>query len=147
MKLFLDTNALLDYYVRREPYFESLKAIRIAQIFGDVELWACAQSFPDIEYVLRKAVPAAQMRRMMHESLSFINVVAPTAADVERGLASDWPDLEDFLIAACAERIGADCLVTRDRKGFQSSRLTVKTPAEWVADRESQDIVYAKVVL
>ncbi|NHM16069.1 hypothetical protein GMI69_05250 [Eggerthellaceae bacterium zg-887] len=40
MKLFLDTNALLDYYVRREPYFESLVAIRIAQVFGDVELWA-----------------------------------------------------------------------------------------------------------
>lgn len=40
MKLFLDTNALLDYYTQRQPFFEDMKKLRIAQYCGDVEFWA-----------------------------------------------------------------------------------------------------------
>lgn len=44
------------------------------------------------------------------------------------GLESHWPDLEDFLIARCAENEGADYLITRDTKWFENSRVPALTP-------------------
>lgn len=145
MKLFLDTNVLIDYYAKREPFFEPMKKLRIAQVFGDVELWASIQSFSDIEYILRRAIPIEQLRKMIAESLSFINIAASTASDLAEGVASSWPDLEDFLIATNAKHIKADYLITRDKKGFSNSQVQVMSPTEWLALMESKGIIYSEV--
>ena len=49
MRVFLDTNVLVDFYARREPFFQYAKLLWIASYFEDVELWASSQSFVDIE--------------------------------------------------------------------------------------------------
>lgn len=131
MKLLLDTNVIIDYYARRKPYFEDAKLLRIAAFFMDVELWVSPQSFTDAEYVLRRAVPVQHIRSMMAESLSFFNVSSPSAQDVAEGLHSNWPDLEDFLVARCAERVKADCIITRDASGFAEAKIKAVSPAEF----------------
>lgn len=55
MKLFLDTNALIDLVARREPYVSDVGKLCIAAYFGDVQLWASTQSYADAYYVLRRA--------------------------------------------------------------------------------------------
>lgn len=129
MKLLLDTNVLIDYYARREPFFEDAMKLRVAALFGDVELWAAAQSFADVEYVLRGAVPLDTLRSMMRESLSFLKVAASGAGDVACALRSGWPDLEDFLIARCAERVRADYLITRDAGDFEHAGMPALAPS------------------
>lgn len=146
MRLLLDTNILLDYYGRRQPFFNDARRFRIAAAFGDVELWASGQSFTDAEYILRGFAPVPQLRTMMGESLAFLSVAMPSALDVEDGLHSDWPDLEDFLVARCAERIGADCLITRDAEGFAASAVPVLSPAGFFDMMErDHGIVYDEV--
>lgn len=129
MRLLLDTNVLLDYYGRRAPFFEDAKRLRVAALFGDVELWVAAQSFTDAECVLRRFAPTEVLRAMMGESLAFLSIASSSAADVEEGIRSGWPDLEDFLVARCAERARADFLLTRDEKGFARSAVPVLNPA------------------
>lgn len=50
MKLFLDTNALIDLVARREPYVSDVGKLCIAAYFGDVQLWASTQSYADAYY-------------------------------------------------------------------------------------------------
>ncbi len=145
MKLFLDTNVLIDYFVQRQPFFESIRKLRIAQIFGDVELWASIQSFPDIEYVLRKTIPVSDLRIMFKKCLAFVNIAAPAVADLAEGASSSCPDLEDFIIYACARRVKADYVITRDKAGFRSSSIDALSPAEWLALMESKGIVYDEI--
>lgn len=147
MRLFLDTNVLIDYFAQRQPFFEPIAKIRVAQVFGDVELWASVQSFPDIEHVLRKAIPVPKLRRMLKESLAFINIATPSASDLAEGVESGWPDLEDFVIAASASRVQADYLISRDRGGFKKCGVETLTPAEWVALMEGKGVTYAEVDL
>ena len=69
MKLFLDTNVLIDYFVQRQPFFESIRKLRIAQIFGDVELTcACARDLlkiaPEFDYMV---APEAKAIPLVHE--------------------------------------------------------------------------------
>lgn len=131
MKLFLDTNVLVDYYARREPFFPHAKMLWIASFFDDVELLACTQSFADVEYILRRAVPVETLRGMMSASLDHLRVVSPTSEDLAQGLSSGWPDLEDFLIARCALNEDADYLITRDTKGFETAEVPVLSPKEF----------------
>lgn len=148
MRLLLDSNVLLDYYGRRAPFFEDAKRLRIAALFGDVELWAAAQSFTDAEYVMRRFAPVEALRAMMAESLAFLSVASSSAADVGEGIRSGWPDLEDFLVARCAERVQADYLLTRDEKGFAQSAVPVLSPAGFFEMLEhDHGIVYDEVGL
>ncbi len=148
MKLLLDTNILIDYYARRRPFFQEVVKLRVAAMFGDVELWAAIQSFSDVECALRKAIPVERLRDMMRRSMNFLKVAAPTAADLSDALGSGWPDLEDRLVARCAERVKADRIITRDLDGFASSPIKAQTPLEYLAWlEEEQGIVYDELDL
>ena len=132
MKLLLDTNILIDYYARRSPFFEGAVKLRIAQAFGDVELWASALSFNDVEYVLRGAVGVEKLRGMMSKSLEFLDICVPAVQDVHAGLESDWPDLESYLVAASAQRVQADYIITRDKRGFEKSPIPALAPDSFI---------------
>lgn len=132
MKLLLDTNVLLDCLAERKPFFNDVFQIRIAALFGDVELWASIQSFTDIEYILRGSAPMSEIRSTIKESLDLLSICSPAPSDLKTGLESDWPDLEDFLISKAAERIKADFIITRDAKGFVNSSVKALSPSEFL---------------
>ena len=48
MKLLVDANFLIDYYARRDEFFDSCTTLLVAESFHDVELWAPAKSFTDV---------------------------------------------------------------------------------------------------
>ena len=147
MRLFLDTNVLIDYYSRRSPFYEDAVGLRIAAFFGDVDLWVCAQSLTDAEYILRRAIPISTLRSMMSASLEFLSVATPLADQLASGLESGWPDLEDYLIACCARNARADYLVTRDTNGFGNSPVPVLTPHEALRMLADEGIVYEEIAL
>lgn len=120
-RLLLDTNILIDYLAQRQPFFDDAAKLRVAADFGDVELWLCAQSIADVEYILRKAIPLERLRAMLKGVTGFCSVAAVNGEDMVAGLDSGWPDLEDFCIARAAERIQADRIITRDAEGFRRS--------------------------
>lgn len=143
MKLFLDTNVLLDYYTRREPFFRHAKLLWTASFFGDVELWASMQSFTNAEHILRRAIPVQTLRAMMAASLERLHVATASPQDLADGMTLDWPDLEDFLIARSALNEGADYLITRDAEGFGASRVPALTPERFFTMMEKEHgVVY-----
>lgn len=148
MRVFLDTNILVDFYARREPFFQNATLLWIASYFKDVELWAFAQSFVDVEYILRRAIPVQTLRGMMAKSLDHLRISSPEPNDLADGLSSGWPDLEDFLIARCAQNEGADCLITRDAKGFEKSKVPALTPEQFFKMMEKEyGVVYDEEAL
>ena len=101
------------------------------------------QSFTDAEYILRRAIPAQTLRAMMAGSLERLHVATASPQDLADGLMSDWPDLEDFLIARSALNEGADYLITRDAEGFGASRVPVLTTERFFTRMEKEHgVVY-----
>ena len=93
MKLLLDTNVLVDYYAQREPFARDANLLQVAQIFDDVELWACPHSFPDIAYILHRAIPATRLRKMVLESLSSdpsIHAILATVDGDDQSFIFQW---------------------------------------------------------
>ena len=148
MKLFLDTNALIDLVARREPYVSDVGKLCIAAYFGDVQLWASTQSYADAYYVLRRAASESEVKKALGATLEFFLVSGTFAADLKPALASDWHDIEDYFIAHSASRVGADYLVTRDKELAAKSLVKAMTASEVLRylDKE-RGLVYDEVTL
>lgn len=79
MKLFLDTNILIDKLSNRQPFVEDVKQLCVAKFFGDVELYVSVQSYLDALFALRKYATQADLRQRCIDSFKFFEVV-----DVEK---------------------------------------------------------------
>jgi hypothetical protein len=55
---------------------------------------------------------------------------------LDHALAAAGQDLEDNIQLGSAESISADHLITRNKKDFESSGITVLTPEEWLILQE-----------
>lgn len=142
MKLLVDTDVLVDYYAQREPFARDANLLQVAQILGDIELWACPHSFPDIAYILHQVIPATRLRKMMLESLSFISVCTFGDETVRGALVAVGCDIEDDFVEQCAQRIKADYIITRDKKGFTASKIDAISPGEFIAQQKNKQIYY-----
>ena len=146
MKLLLDTNVLLDYFGRREPFFQAWRQISAMQALGDAELWASAESFTDIFYLLRDAVDPHDLQAAFVDSLAFINVCSVGPSEILEAAQTSWSDFEDCLIDVCAKRVKADYLITRDKDGFKASQVPWYAPVDFFAMlKRDYGIVYDEV--
>lgn len=145
MNLLLDTNVLIDYLGRKEPFFEPAKQIAMAAFFGDVRAWVPAQSAVDAFYVLERYVDPLRLQKSISKVLTTITPVDLTGADLERAARLAWPDMEDCLISLAADKAGADYLITRDAEGFARSSVPTLSPTAWVdLMREEMGLEYGE---
>lgn len=136
MRLFLDTDVLIDYYLRRQPFFDDCVKLRILQAFGDGELWVSAKSFTDVFYIMKKVVDQRRIQSAFLNSTSFFNICSIDGADIKAAASLCWPDFEDCLVNIGAQKVKADYLITRDKKGFTQSSIKVCTPSELLSEYE-----------
>ena len=143
MRVLLDTNVLIDYFGRRQPYFDDCLLLFYAADFGDIELWASPKALIDAFYVLRKQVGADLLQEAFVRSLERIAVTPLDGGEVGRAAARQWPDFEGCFADECALSVGADFIVTRDGAGFSRSSLPVGSPRDLFALlEEKRGIVY-----
>lgn len=138
MRLLLDTNVLIDYFARREPYFDDVVKLQAAQLMGDVELWIAPHALPDASYILRKAIDPMRLQEMIEQSLTFLTVSSGAQDETRAALAARWPDFEDSFVSQCAKRVGADYIITRNTTGFAASEVPTLSPAGFVALMERE---------
>lgn len=148
MKLFLDTNALIDLVAHREPYAADIEKLCIASHFGDVQLWASTQSYADAYYVLSRSAPKEEVRKALAATLEFFLAVGTFAADLKPALESGWEDIEDYLIAHAARRTEAQVFITRDKKLAEKCPVKAMTAAEFLRYWEDEEgLIYDEVAL
>ena len=126
MKIFVDTNILIDYVCKREPFFLQAKGLFAAAHLGKYNIAISALSIVNTLYIGRKYGSNVLKNKLLSLS-QMIEVVDLTANAVISTLPSNWKDYEDALQDATARTTHADCIVTRNKKDFVQSSLPVYT--------------------
>lgn len=125
MKIMLDNNIVIDA-LRPNPEFESDAKQIFYMIWQDkIVPYLCANSLTDIFYILQKVQGAEKAKNSIANLMVAINIVPLTGDDCAEALALPMNDFEDAVIAVCAEKVGADCIVSRD-KGFINAGTAVE---------------------
>ena len=114
MKVFLDTNVLVDYLNKREPFFEDA-----ASIIG-----ICLSG---------KAYTKDSLMAKMEWLATAFEISPINRQTIHNALTSRAADFEDAVQCFSAVQSGSDLILTRDKSGFNSLVLPVMTPAEFLA--------------
>lgn len=133
MKIFLDTNILVDYLNKREPFFADAAQVIDLCISKQVDGALSSLSVINAAYIMRKAY---SQKSLLHKICWLIEnfMVCPIDKDTLQKAANSQPyDFEDTVQYFSAMQAGADLIVTRDTKGFEEASLPVMTPAEFLA--------------
>lgn len=133
MKVFFDTNVILDVLANREPFVADSAAVLSLVEARTVEGFVAAHSVTTLFYLLRREVGSRRAREVLMDLLRVLEVVAVDQDRIFQALAMDWDDFEDAVQASCAAKAEVDYLLTRDQDDFRGSYVSVLSPAEFIA--------------
>ncbi len=137
MNALIDTNVWLDIFLVRQPFAPlSGKAISLLDR-PEHGLFAGTTTVTTIFYLVARAKGRAEAHRTI-ETLLDRCLIAPVDEPVLRSaLDSGFDDYEDAVLHGSAQASGLDTIITRNPDDFQSSKLRVYTPREFIASRQS----------
>jgi predicted nucleic acid-binding protein len=131
IRVFLDTNILVDLIADRKPF--SKHAIEIFKYAEElkVQLFTSSHSIATTHYLLKKYVDEKELRAILTNLLEFLDVIPGDLDVLKKGLRSNHKDFEDAIQILCASSIaGINFIVTRNTKDFKTSEIVVLTPDE-----------------
>ena len=134
MRAFLDTNILLDYLLKRQPYYESVKKIFDMCLYK-IDGCVTPHSLIDIFYMLNERTDAtAEYCRETILKLRAVLIVIPENDDRVLAAAKNdgFNDFEDSMQNESAIFAGVDYIITRNKKDFESSTVSVVAPDEFL---------------
>lgn len=118
-KVFLDTNILLDYILERGTNGVVAEELINDCVRGEIECCVAPHTLTNIFYILRKTHSVAERKFIIKNIIAICEVQAMDRALIEKAIDDErFEDFEDALQMACAEKWGADRLVTRDQEFF-----------------------------
>ena len=130
MKLFLDTNIVIDYLAKRQPFAEDVCQMVMLCCQKGYELCVSSLSFATVYYVLRKQYAHEHLLTLLSDITGLFSIAAVDGKIVQDALSSNFTDFEDAVQCYTAVACCADVIVTRNVKDFGLSPLLVKTPKE-----------------
>jgi predicted nucleic acid-binding protein len=95
----------------------------------DIPVYICANSLTDIFYFLKKVHKLGRAKQEIADLIKSYNIIPITAEDCISAISLDMDDFEDAIIAVCAEKAGADYIISRDKAFLESgSPIPIITP-------------------
>ena len=98
---------------------------------------AAAHSITTLFYLASKHLGQRRATAKLLDLLKLVSVAPLDQDAILKGLALGWSDFEDALQMLCAVTAGADYLVTRNTRDFDSDSIPVVTPGELLAILQS----------
>jgi len=144
MKVFLDTNIFIEYFIKRKDK-DSVAKILSAVEDEKISAFASLGSFYTMSYVLeqgfkRMEIHRPQLTKLLRISLQTVleltnlSTLSPKCLSVAIN-DENFTDIEDAFQYHCAQENGCDVLITintRDFKRADESKMKIMTPKEFV---------------
>lgn len=132
MKVFLDTNVMIDLIIKRSPFFSDIAKIASIAENNEIKFYASSLSFVNTFYVASKVNPKNLVLEKLKKFRIICNVSTIDEMNVDKSLISDFEDFEDAIQYNSALYNNCDYIITRDKKGFVNSKISVMTPTEFL---------------
>ena len=136
MKAIIDTNVVVDAIAARVPF--NVEAEKIILLAADKQISAAitASTASDIYYISQKylkdeTVTKAHLKKLF----TLVEIVAVDGTDCVSAFDTGINDYEDSLLAVCAEKWQAECIISRNTKDFTASLVPAITPEDFLTSR------------
>lgn len=130
MKMLIDTNVVLDVLCGRQEFLEdSEKVFKLCEV-KKLSGYISALSIPNIIYIMRKELEPGKTKEILDKLMLIFSVADLKADDLKKAADLNFKDYEDAVQSACASRIHADYIITRNIRDFTGGRVAAIKPSE-----------------
>lgn len=133
MKLFIDTNVVLDVLAQREPWFGDSARLLAHIEQGGASGHIAAHTLTTLHYLLARHLGQQKTAAVLIDLTAMLRVEPVDHQVLQQALSLGWRDFEDAVQAVTAAQCQADYLITRNPRDFRQSLVPVITPSEFLA--------------
>lgn len=142
IRLFLDTNVVMDMLLRREPFFLAAANIFALSAAKKIELYAAPMTYATASYFIGKK-DSSNVKPLLSDLRKLSHVTLASEVTIDKALDSNFEDYEDALQYFSASTQDIDYIITRNKNDFRPSQIEVLTPVEFLdqytlIDKESK---------
>lgn len=130
MKIFLDTNILLDVLVGREPHYPPSSRIWTLVREEMIEGYLSAISVNNLYYIIRKLKDRQTAEAFVDQVLEDFSIIGLNSRILRQARTVPKKDYEDLIQYFSAIGEGCEFLVTRNKKDFPAIGIQLVTPQE-----------------
>lgn len=133
MEVLIDTNIILDWFLKRPDFYENSKAVLNKCWFGNIRSFITVHSICDIYYLIGNKFPLDEKKKLIQFLLNRSDVIEENNNSIKAFIDYDfYDDLEDCLQMQGAENLRLNYIITRNVKDFKNSAVQAVTPEEFL---------------
>lgn len=131
-KILFDTNIILDFALKREPFYHI--TIEIFNLVNDniITAYITATTITDIYYIAAKSLNKHIAKEFILNLLNYVEVLEVNKSIILDALTTDNADFEDAIQINSSLRNDLDAIITRNKKDFLNSSVPTFTPDEFL---------------
>lgn len=132
MKVFIDTNVILDVLCGRKEFLaDALKIFRLCET-QQLTGYISALSVTNLIYIMRKELSPAKIREVLEKLAMLFHVTDLQANDLKKAADLMFKDYEDALQSISASRVRADVIITRNVRDYEGSKIKAVHPSDFL---------------
>ena len=133
MKIFFDTNILLDVLLKRPQHFDASAKLWTAAESSHVQGYISAISFNNIYYIVNKLAGIKTAQKVLITLRDSFTMVDCTTQIVNQAIDAKMKDFEDAIQYYSALHAKCNYLLTRNIKHFPLESIVAQTPEQFLA--------------
>ena len=112
-----------------------VNALKAVILKGEVEIYLSPLIFSNLFYILRKMTTRPKAGETLKKLRSLIHILPIDDKIIDQALHSEFPDLEDAIQYFTALDNNIPILITRNKRDYKLSAISVNTAAEFLDSR------------
>lgn len=132
IKVFVDSDIILDLLAQREPYFEYAAKLFTLIDQQKIKAYTSPLIFANLHYLLKKLTSNTVALKSLRKLKTLINILPVDERIIEQALNSDFNDFEDAIQYFTATSSGINLLLTRNKVDYKKSKIAISTSEEFL---------------
>jgi predicted nucleic acid-binding protein len=133
MKLFIDTDVILDVLLERQEFLPHSREILARAERNRIRGYTSTLILANCYYILSSGGQGRMAAAAISRLRSILEVLPFTDREIGESLNSSFRDFEDGVQFFIALNNGLDMIITRNTSDFRDSSIAVLSPAEFLA--------------
>lgn len=132
MKVFIDSDIILDFLLSREPFFNDALNLFLIKENKKFDLITSSIIISNVYYISRKLISQKILIEAIKNLTSIINIVDSKSVHINSALESDFSDFEDAVQYFTAIENKCTFLITRNTKDYTKAKnIRIVTSAQF----------------
>ena len=133
MEVLIDTNIILDWFLKREPFYDESTILLKKCWFSKINCYLSVHSICDMSFIIDKKFTTEEKKKFLQFLINRNEIISETKADIESFIKNpDWTDLEDGLQMQTADKCKLDYIITRNIEDFEHSPIPAIEPKDFL---------------